>query len=101
MTTEKTDRISTFLKWIQVIAFIVLIPTVGFFLSRFIGSVDALTETVNILKTEVSTGRIQQMDKLNWIEVTVNKSVDRQDDFDARMNSFDVDLEVLKRVKKH
>jgi hypothetical protein len=68
MTQAANDKVSSLFRIIQNLALGVII----LFLTRFIQSVDSLTETVGLLKTEVKVGQSQSMDKLIYIEKTVN-----------------------------
>jgi hypothetical protein len=100
VSTKNVDKTGNFLRKAQIGVLVPIIPIIAYFMIRFIESVDTLTETVNLLKIEVSSGRAQQMEKLNTIEVIVNRHEDWIKVIDAQMGLNQVDIELLKVGKR-
>jgi hypothetical protein len=73
MTQSTSNRVDNIYKLMQGLALALII----LFLTRFIQSVDSLTETVNLLKTEFKIGQSQSIDKLMYIEKTINIQDDK------------------------
>ena len=79
MTQSTNTRVDNIYKLMQGLALALII----LFLTRFIQSVDSLTETVNLLKTEFKVGQTQALEKLIYIEKTIN-------DQDVRIDNLEI-----------
>lgn len=79
MTQSTNTRVDNIYKLMQGLALALII----LFLTRFIQSVDSLTETVNLLKTEFKIGQAQSLEKLIYIEKTIN-------DQDVRIDNLEI-----------